>query len=387
MEEKNNTNKSEIALREEAVLAFWRENKTFEKSLAKESPKGNYVFYDGPPFATGQMHYGHILGSTAKDVIGRYQTMRGYHVPRKWGWDCHGLPIENIVEKELGIAGHKEIEKYGIEKFVEYARSKVLQYEDDWESGVERIGRWVDFRGGYKTMDNSFIESVWWALSEFYKKGLVYEGVRVLAYCARCETPIANSEIAMDNSYKDISDLSVYVKFELVDEPNTYLLAWTTTPWTLPGNTAIAINKDIVYGTYKISYEDGKEENLIIAKDLVEKVLKDKKIYLPRIGPKRSLTLCRVRSLSRDLKKGVYNIREPRASCEKRPASQMDIIIIPGVAFDKKGGRLGRGGGYYDRLLRKAKKVVKIGLCFREQIVKKVPMKAHDVRMDRVITN
>ncbi|MCX6757374.1 MAG: class I tRNA ligase family protein [Candidatus Nomurabacteria bacterium] len=288
MEEKKDTTKSEIALREEAVLAFWRENKTFEKSLEKESPKGNYVFYDGPPFATGQMHYGHILGSTAKDVIGRYQTMRGYHVPRKWGWDCHGLPIENIVEKELGIAGHKEIEKYGIEKFIEYARSKVLQYEDDWESGVERIGRWVDFRGGYKTMDNNFIESVWWALSEFYKKGLVYEGVRVLAYCARCETPIANSEIAMDNSYKDISDLSVYVKFELVDEPNTYLLAWTTTPWTLPGNTAIAINKDIDYVKVRLTedaqiqkagtgtYNVYTPEFLILAKVLVEKVLKDK---------------------------------------------------------------------------------------------------------------
>lgn len=252
MEEKKETTKSEIALREEAVLQFWHDNKTFEKSLEKESPKGNYVFYDGPPFATGQMHYGHILGSTAKDVIGRYQTMRGYHVPRKWGWDCHGLPIENIVEKELGIAGHKEIEKYGIEKFVEYARSKVLQYENDWESGVERIGRWVDFRGGYKTMDNSFIESVWWALSEFYKKGLIYEGVRVLAYCARCETPIANSEIAMDNSYKDISDLSVYIKFQLKDEPDTYLVAWTTTPWTLPGNTAIAVNKDVDYVKFQM---------------------------------------------------------------------------------------------------------------------------------------
>jgi isoleucyl-tRNA synthetase len=278
----NNNTKSESALREERILEFWRENKTFEKSLEKKAPKGHYVFYDGPPFATGQIHYGHILGSTAKDVIGRYQTMRGFYVPRKWGWDCHGLPIENIVEKELKIAGHQEIEEYGIDKFVEYARSKVLQYDKDWEKGIERIGRWVDFRGSYKTMDNTFIESVWWALSELNKKDLIYEGVRVLAYCPRCETPIANSEIAMDNSYKDISDISVYVKFELEDlegkstsygagDPRTYLLAWTTTPWTLPGNTAIAINKNFTYVKVKMG-----DEVFILAKETLQNVFKDK---------------------------------------------------------------------------------------------------------------
>lgn len=274
-EKEESVPKSDIAKREERVLDFWQKNKIFEKSLEKKAPKGHYVFYDGPPFATGQIHYGHILGSTVKDVIGRYQTMQGYHVPRKWGWDCHGLPIENIVEKELGIAGHKEIEKFGIGKFVEYARSKVLQYDKDWEKGVERIGRWVDFQGGYKTMDNTFIESVWWALSELNKKKLIYEGVRVLAYCARCETPIANSEIAMDNSYKDISDISVYVKFELEDEPGIYLLAWTTTPWTLPGNTAIAINKNIAYVKIKIE-----NDVLILAKETLQNVLKDKKYQI-----------------------------------------------------------------------------------------------------------
>jgi isoleucyl-tRNA synthetase len=269
MEEKHT--KSGNALREEKILQFWREQKIFQKSLEKKSPKGHYVFYDGPPFATGQMHYGHILGSTAKDVIGRYQTMRGYYVPRKWGWDCHGLPIENIVESELGVAGHNEIETLGIDKFVEHARSKVLEFEDDWESGVERIGRWVDFRGGYKTMDNTFIESVWWALSEMNKKKLIYEGLRVLAYCARCETPIANSEIAMDNSYKDIADISIYVKFELEDEPGTYLLTWTTTPWTLPGNTAIAINENIEYVKVKVGHEF-----LILATETIRVVLKGK---------------------------------------------------------------------------------------------------------------
>lgn len=284
---KEENTKSENALREEKVLAFWRENKIFNKSLEKKSPKGPYVFYDGPPFATGQIHYGHILGSTAKDVIGRYKTMQGYHVPRKWGWDCHGLPIEHLVEKELGIAGHKEIEKLGIDKFVEHARSKVLEYDRDWQRGIERIGRWVDFKGGYKTMDNTFIESAWWALSELNKKDLIYQGVRVLAYCARCETPIANSEIAMDNSYKDIADISIYVKFKLKPgqeysegkkiEDSAYLIAWTTTPWTLPGNTAIAVGEYINYTALRVK---GSSDLLIVASDCMANVFKGQDIEI-----------------------------------------------------------------------------------------------------------
>lgn len=288
--------KSTISIREEEILKFWQENNTFKKSLDKEAPKGDYVFYDGPPFATGLPHYGHILGSTAKDVIGRYQTMRGFRVPRRWGWDCHGLPIENIVEKDLGISGKKEIEKLGVEKFTEHARSKVLTYVSEWKKTVDRIGRWVDFENSYKTMDNSFIESVWWALGQMNDKGLIYEGVRVLAYCTRCETPIANSEIAMDNSYKDITDISVYVKFkipssqgnfvaspflwELLRDKNfpdstpIYLLAWTTTPWTLPGNTAIAVNHDLSYVLVAHTPESGKEI-LILTPESYEK-LKDK---------------------------------------------------------------------------------------------------------------
>src|SRR3989344_943575 len=278
MTEEMGKNKSDIAKREEEILSFWSESKIFEKSLTKKAPKGNYVFYDGPPFATGTPHYGHILGSVTKDVIGRYQAMRGFSVPRRWGWDCHGLPIENIVEKDLNISGKKAIEELGINKFVEHARSKVLTYVAEWEKTINRMGRWVDFRNSYKTMDNTFIESVWWALGELQKKDLLYEGVRILAYCPRCETPIANSEIAMDNSYKDISDISVYVKFELEDDPSassrqgrTYLLAWTTTPWTLPGNTAIAINNEIVYVKIKLG-----EEKLILAKEILQNVLKDK---------------------------------------------------------------------------------------------------------------
>lgn len=292
MEEKNT--KSVQAQREEKILEFWKENNTFQKSLEKESPKGEYVFYDGPPFATGVPHYGHILGSTAKDVIGRYQTMKGFRVPRRWGWDCHGLPIENIVEKNLGISGRKAIEEYGVDKFSEEARSSVLKYVGEWKKTVDRMGRWVDFDNSYKTMDNSFIESVWWALGQLNDKGLLYEGVRVLAYCPRCETPIANSEIAMDNSYKDITVISVYVKFRLnptqkmhplfnastltrsdaFSAPEIFLLAWTTTPWTLPGNTAIAINKDLTYLFVKNQKENG-EEILVVVKDLFEN-LKDK---------------------------------------------------------------------------------------------------------------
>ena len=286
--------KSEVAKREEEILKFWQENKIFEKTLAKESPKGEYVFYDGPPFATGTPHYGHILASAIKDAVPRYQTMRGYHIDRRWGWDCHGLPVENIVEKELKISGKKEIEKVGVDKFNEMARSKVLAYVNEWKKVVERMGRWVDFDGSYKTMDNTYMESVWWALAEINKKGLIYEGTRVLPYCPRCETPIANAEIAMDNSYKNITDISVYVKFKLTDfatesffqvlgkNPQTmektsnssvFLLAWTTTPWTLPGNTALAVGPEINYVGVEISET---REILILAKSRLE-ALKDHK--------------------------------------------------------------------------------------------------------------
>ena len=268
--ENTENKKSPAALREEKTLEFWKENKVFEKSLT-QGTKGDYVFYDGPPFATGLPHYGHILGSTAKDVIGRYQTMKGFRVPRKWGWDCHGLPIENIVEKDLGLSGHVEIEALGVDKFVEHARSKVLTYVSEWKRTVERIGRWVDFDGSYKTMDNTFIESVWWSLGELNKKGLIYEGVRVLAYCPRCETPIAKSEIAMDNSYKDIADISVYVNFPLVEDPNVNLIGWTTTPWSLPGDIVLAINNDATYVKAKIE-----DKFYVLAKDRAEAVFKDK---------------------------------------------------------------------------------------------------------------
>ncbi len=256
-----NKTKSATAQAEEKILQFWREKNIFEKTLKKDSPAGNYVFYDGPPFATGLPHYGHILVSTIKDAVPRYQTMRGHHVERRWGWDCHGLPIENIVEKDLKVSGRKEIETIGVDTFNEYARSKVLGYANEWRQTIERIGRWVDYDGAYMTMDNSFIESVWWALKEIWDKKLVYEGTKVLLYCPRCETPISNAEVAMDNSYKDITDISVYVKLAIENEPNHYLIVWTTTPWTLPGNTAVAVNEELDYVIVKV-----KDEYYVVAK-------------------------------------------------------------------------------------------------------------------------
>ncbi len=250
---------------EEEILKYWEEHKVFEKSLEKPAPRGDFVFYDGPPFATGLPHYGHILASTIKDVIPRYKTMRGYRVRRRWGWDCHGLPIENIVEQQMGISGKKQIEERGIDVFNRACREGVLKYVSEWAAMVRRIGRFVEFENSYKTMDNTFMESVWWALKSIWDKKLIYEGRKVLLYCPRCETPISNFEVAMDNSYADVTEEAVTVKFKLKHNPSkppltlrggesgeTYLLAWTTTPWTLPGNAALTVGEDIEYVVVRV---------------------------------------------------------------------------------------------------------------------------------------
>jgi len=247
--------KSEAAKREEGILAFWNERNIFQKTLEKEAPKGEYVFYDGPPFATGLPHYGHIVASVIKDVVPRYFTMRGYHVPRVWGWDCHGLPIENIVEKELGFKHKKDILKMGVAAFNERCRERVLTYASEWEKIIPRIGRWADMKNAYRTMDKPFMESVWWVFKQLYDKGLVYEDYRSMHICPRCETTLSQQEVS--EGYKDVKDIAVTVKFKVknpgqYDLPeNTYLLAWTTTPWTLPGNVALAIGKDIKYGIFQ----------------------------------------------------------------------------------------------------------------------------------------
>lgn len=255
---------------EEDVLTFWKENKIFEKSIEQRSVKNAYIFYDGPPFVTGTPHYGHLTGSVAKDLIPRYQTMKGKRVRRVWGWDCHGLPIENKVEAKLGIKNRREIEKFGINKFIDECRSYVEKTSSEWGWYVEHIGRWVDFEHAYRTMDLPYMESVIWVFKQLYDKGLVYEGKRVSLFCTRCGTPISNFEIAMDNSYETMKDPSVTVKFKLKEEP-VYVLAWTTTPWTLPANLALAVAPDKKYLKIK-----RKEDNqvYILAQERVKKYFK-----------------------------------------------------------------------------------------------------------------
>ena len=262
--------KKTIPQNEEEILKFWQENKIFEKSVETRSKRNEYVFYDGPPFATGMPHYGHLLASTIKDVIPRYFTMKGYRVERRFGWDCHGLPIENLVEKELKSKSKKDIEeKIGIDKFNEACRSKVDMYVDEWEKIIERLGRWVDFKNDYKTMDLDFMESVMWLFAELHKKKLIYEGRRISLYCSRCSTPLSNFEIAMDNSYKIRHDQTATVKFRVKNETSTpsFILAWTTTPWTLPSNFALAVNPELEYAKIE---KDG--EHFICAKSLVSKL-------------------------------------------------------------------------------------------------------------------
>jgi isoleucyl-tRNA synthetase len=253
--------KSPRAKKEEEILNFWQKQEIFKKTLEKDSPNGEYVFYDGPPFATGLPHYGHLLAGTIKDYIGRYQTMKGKHVPRRWGWDCHGLPVENIVEKSLDLKSKKEIEEYGLEKFNQMARENVLTYVDDWKKIVPRMGRFVDMEDDYKTMDSSFTESVWWIFNKLNDKGLVYEGFKSMHLCPRCETTLSNFEV--NQGYKDITDISVTVKFAVIGEQKTYFLAWTTTPWTLPGNVALAVGPEIDYVKIKVMSSG---DNYILAK-------------------------------------------------------------------------------------------------------------------------
>jgi isoleucyl-tRNA synthetase len=230
---------------EQDVLSFWRENKIFEKSVISRPNAKPFSFYDGPPFATGLPHYGHLLAGTIKDVIPRYKTMRGYSVQRIWGWDTHGLPIENIVEQELDIKTKLQIEEYGVDKFNEKCRTKVLKYAEEWKKIVERTGRWIDMDNAYLTMDSQFMESVWWVFSKLWKKGLIYSGHRVMPYCPRCSTSLSNFELG--EGYRDKRDKAITLKFELAHDPKTYFLAWTTTPWTLPGNLALAVGPEVEY--------------------------------------------------------------------------------------------------------------------------------------------
>lgn len=268
---------------EKALVEWWKKNRTFEKSVEQRPEDDSYVFYDGPPFITGMPHHGTLLSSIVKDAVPRFWTMRGKRVERRWGWDCHGLPAENFVEKQLGITDRREIgTKWSLEDYILKARESMVANSETWEGTIDRIGRWVDFKGAYRTMDKNFMESVWWAFKTLYEAGKIYEGAKVLMYDTKFATPVSKSEVTMDNdAYQTVTDPSAYVLFEI--EPgqkchggewetgeNTYLLAWTTTPWTLPGNMALAVNPEMEYVEVELN---GK--NLYIAKNRLESVLKD----------------------------------------------------------------------------------------------------------------
>ena len=250
----------------------WKDDDTFNKSVAQRPADNSWVFYDGPPFLTGTPHHGHLLVSTVKDTMGRFHTMKGQRVERRWGWDCHGLPAEVYVEKTLGISNKKEIgTKISVSDYVKECRAAMVRTGTEWEDTIERIGRWVEFKGAYKTMDNNYMESVWWAFKRLYEEGKIYEGEKILIYCTKDATPISKSEVAMENSYQIDTDPSLFVYFKLEDE-DEYLLAWTTTPWTLPANMVLAVNQDVDYSL--VAYGDKK---FYVASDRVEKVMTDEK--------------------------------------------------------------------------------------------------------------
>ncbi|MDR0450066.1 MAG: class I tRNA ligase family protein, partial [Treponema sp.] len=265
---------------EEGILAYWEKNHIFEKSVARREgafagkgrPADEFVFYDGPPFATGLPHFGHFVPGTIKDIIPRYQTMKGKKVERRFGWDCHGLPVENLIEKELGLNSKTDIEKFGIAEFNEACRASVLRYVNEWRQAVTRMGRWVDFDHDYKTMDPDYMETIWWVMKTLWEKGLLYEGHYILPYCPRCATVLSNHELNL-GGYQDVHDPAITVRFKIksgeaatpdqalldsLDE-RSYLLAWTTTPWTLPSNLALTVGPDIDY----VMVQDGEDRYIL----------------------------------------------------------------------------------------------------------------------------
>ena len=254
---------------EKAVLDYWKKDNTFEKSIDNRDAKKSYVFYDGPPFITGNPHHGTLLSSIVKDAVPRFWAMNGYRVERRWGWDCHGLPAENFVEKQLGITDRREIgTKWPLETYITKARESMVANSETWESTIARIGRWVNFRGAYRTMDKNFMESVWWAFKTLYEKGKIYEGRKVLMYDTKFCTPVSKAEVTMDNdAYQTVTDPSAFVKFKAVGE-EYFFLAWTTTPWTLPANLALAVSEKLDYGIYEVN-----GEKLVLATKLAAKVL------------------------------------------------------------------------------------------------------------------
>lgn len=256
---------------EQEILAYWDKKNIFERSIEERPENKPFLFYDGPPFATGLPHYGHLLQSIVKDVIPRYKTMQGYRVARRWGWDCHGLPIESLIERENDLKSKDDVCAFGVQKFTDSCRTSVSRYVNEWGDYIRRLGRWVDMDNAYRTLDDSYMESVWWVFAELVKKGFIYKDRRVSLYSPKRATPISNFEVAMDNAYIDHEDPAITIKFKLKDEEKSYLLAWTTTPWTLISNTALAVHPDLVYVTVKMS-ETG--EQLTFAESRMNDVLR-----------------------------------------------------------------------------------------------------------------
>ena len=253
---------------EAEVLARWVRDDTFRRSVSMRPVDRSYVFYDGPPFATGLPHYGHLVPSTVKDVVPRYWTMRGYRVERRFGWDTHGLPIEMLMEKDLGLSGPSSIRAYGVDRFNEACRANVLKYTEDWRRIIGRLGRWVDFDDDYKTMDASFMESVWWVFRQLWDKGLVYRDFRVMPYSWRLSTSLSNFEA--NQNYKTVQDPAVTVTLPATDGSGDVFLAWTTTPWTLPSNLALAVGRDVRYVRAR---KEGDPRVFVLAEARVKSIL------------------------------------------------------------------------------------------------------------------
>ena len=254
---------------EKDIAKLWKEKDVIQKSFDSNQDGEHFTFFDGPPTANGKPHVGHILTRVMKDIIPRYKVMKGYKVLRKAGWDTHGLPVELEIEKKLGISGKEQIEEYGVEKFTKECKESVFSYVSLWEKMSEQIGYWVDMDDPYVTYHDNYIESEWWALKKLWDKGLLYKGHKVMPYCPRCGTALSSHEVAQ--GYKDVKDLTATAKFKVVGEENKYILAWTTTPWTLPSNLALCVNKAYTYCEAKVG-----DEIYILAKDLAEKVLGDR---------------------------------------------------------------------------------------------------------------
>ncbi len=274
-------NNQQIPDVEKEILKFWLEEKIFDQAIDLRKNGKKYVFFDGPPFANGLPHYGHILASSIKDAVTRYFSMRGFHVPRTNGWDCHGLPVEYEIEKELELSGKKDIEALGVDKFNDACRESVFRYTKEWQVLLERIARWVDFENTYATLDNTYMESIWWVFRQIWDKNLVYQDYRSMHICPRCETPLSNFEVSL--GYKDVTDLSATAKFKLLDSnhENTYLLAWTTTPWTLPANMALCLGPKIAYSRIRQN-----NEIYIVAQNLIDQVFAEAEYeYLGEISP------------------------------------------------------------------------------------------------------